>query len=111
MRKGSKFTGTEQELDNYIRKYLPKYVTEISWINKIIEQVSEQEYINICESIAESVYRGYIDDKTSKVVVHDLANGRISITHLDLSNDDKPHPPRLSEYGINFLNQNNLTYK
>lgn len=100
MREGTKFVGTEQELNNAIRKYLPKFIINDGWLDKIEEEVSEQEFTNICESIAEGIIRGYI---VEKVNVQYLMNGEISFYHVNSSGSDKPQPYTLSELGKQFL--------
>ena len=100
MRKGSKFSGSEQDLDNAIRENLPKFIMNDGWLDSVENQVSEQEFTNICESLAEAIERGYILDK---VGIHYLLNGKISFYYLDTSNSDRPQPYKLSESGKSFL--------
>lgn len=44
MRKGSKFKGTEKELDNAIKKNLPLFISNLGWLDKMKENVSQGQY-------------------------------------------------------------------
>lgn len=98
MRKGSKFKGTKKELDNAIKKNLPLFISNLGWLDKMKENVSQEEFLNICESIAEAVDRGYIKNK---IIVHDMMNG--SITFSSISTSDKEPSYELSIRGKEFL--------
>lgn len=100
MRKGSNFVGTEKDLENVIRKYLPKFTSDIEWIDDIEQNVSEQEFTNICEAMAEAISRGYVKEKVN---VHYMMNGTISFSHVDTSPNNKPQTYGLSDLGKQFL--------
>lgn len=98
MREGSKFIGTEKELDNAIKKNLPLFISNPGWLDKIKENVSKDEFLYICESIAEAVDRGYIKNK---IVVHDMMNGSITFSSVSTSNKNPLY--ELSSRGKEFL--------
>lgn len=60
MRKGSNFKGSSLDLDDTIRKYLPRFIESRTWLDNVETKVSSDEFINICEAIAESIERGYL---------------------------------------------------
>lgn len=62
MRKGSNFIGTDEELLNAMKENLIKYTSNPDWLNKMKESKSKQDFINICESLAECVDNGYLSD-------------------------------------------------
>ncbi len=103
MRKGSNFVGTEEDLENAMRENLPKFTSDMAWIDSIQEQVSEQEFINICESIAECVDRGYINN--TKYIV--LMNKTITFMNKTIYAGEPPKdadkPFTISDLGKQFL--------
>lgn len=62
MRKGSNFVGTEEELLTLMKSSLKHFTTDWEWLSKMDATLPDQEYINICESLAECVDRGYIEN-------------------------------------------------
>lgn len=60
MRIGSNFKGSNLDLDDAIRKYLPTFIESRTWLDDVELKVSPDEFINICEAIAESIERGYL---------------------------------------------------
>ena len=62
MRQGSNFVGTEEELLALMKSSLKHFTTDWEWLSKMDATLPDQEYINICESLAECVDRGYIKD-------------------------------------------------
>lgn len=62
MRQGSNFVGTEEELLALMKDSLKHITSDDEWLLKMDETLSEQEFINICESIAECVDRGYLEN-------------------------------------------------
>lgn len=103
MRKGSNFSGTEQELQIAMRENLSKFVSDILWLDTIKETVSTQAFIDICESIAECVDYGYLNN--TKYIVH--ANKTIRFLNKTIyvgePPKDAPKPFSLSESGKQFL--------
>lgn len=75
MRKGSNFVGTEEELEALMKSSLRNYIDDRMWFYNINESttLSEQEIININESFAECIDRGYLND----AAYHVLMNKRI----------------------------------
>lgn len=75
MRKGSNFVGTEEELEALMKSSLKNYIDDRMWFYNINEStsLSEQEIININESFAECIERGYLND----AAYHVLMNKRI----------------------------------
>lgn len=98
MRKGSKFIGTEEELDKAIQKNLPLFVSDFDWLNKIKGTIPEEEFLNICESIAEAIDRGYIKNK---IIIYDLMNGDTSFATVSTS--EEKAKIELSMKGKEFL--------
>ena len=75
MRQGSNFIGTEEELEALMKSSLKHYMDDSLWFYNINEStsMSEQEIININESFAECIDRGYLND----AAYHVLMNKRI----------------------------------
>lgn len=75
MRQGSNFVGTEEELEALMKDSLKHYMEDRLWFYNINEStsMSEQEIININESFAECIDRGYLND----AAYHVLMNKRI----------------------------------
>lgn len=103
MRNGSNFSGTEEELQKAMKENLEKFTSNIVWLEDIQQEVSEQEFINICESLAECVDRGYLND--TKYLI--LGNKTIAFMNKTLYAGDPPEdalkPFTLSESGKMFL--------
>ena len=103
MRNGSNFSGTEQELEVAMKENLNKFVSDLTWLDDIEKNVSTQEYIDICESIAECVDKGYLND--TKYLV--LGNKTITFINKTLYAGNPPEdalePFTLSEKGKQFL--------
>ena len=75
MRQGSNFVGTEEELLALMKSSLKHYMDDSLWFYNINEStsMSEQEIININESFAECIDKGYLND----AAYHVLMNKRI----------------------------------
>lgn len=70
MRKGSNFSGTEKELEALMKDSLKHFISDEEWLSKMNESLPDQEYINICESLAECVDRGYFTDISYNVLMN-----------------------------------------
>lgn len=120
MRKGSNFVGTEEELLALMKDSLRHFTSDIEWLSKMDESLPDQEFINICESIAECVDRGYIKDiaynifMNKKMMFHPtiipctITSVPEGTTEEELKEhykkyDKEPEPYSLTQAGKDFL--------
>lgn len=117
MREGSNFVGTEEELLKLMKDSLKKFTKDRIWLDEIQSSVSEQEYINICESLAECVDRGYFNDigynvlMNKTIIFHPnkmtctIASENISEEELKKLRENIGYEPySLTQLGKDFLN-------
>lgn len=118
MRQGSNFSGTEEELVKLMKESLKHIIEDELWLFNLNESnsISEQEIINIHESLAECVERGYFYDAAYNV----LMNKRIAFhpkttqvvivpegtpqEEIDNSHSNMPLPFSLTRAGEDFMN-------
>ena len=117
MRKESNFVGTEEELTALMKNSLKNFTKDQVWLDEIQSSVSAQEYINICESLAECVDRGYFNDigyivlMNKTIIFHPnkmtctIASESISEEELKKLRENIGYEPySLTQSGKDFLN-------
>lgn len=113
MRQGSNFVGTEEELLALMKSSLKHFTSDWEWLFNMMQTKSEQEYINICESIAECADRGYIKNITYTLLMNKTMmfknttpdnDFKIAIPPEELPEPEPPKPFELTEAGKYFLN-------
>lgn len=121
MRQGSNFSGTEEELLVAMKENLKKFVSDWAWLSSMMETKSEQEYIDICESLAECVDRGYIKDigynvyMNKRIIFHPTkmpctitfvpeGTSEEELAEHYKNTDKEPKPHELTQAGKDFLN-------
>lgn len=92
MRKGSNFVGTEEELLALMKDSLKHYVDDRMWFYNINESasLSEQEIININESFAECIDRGYLNDAAYHVLMNKRICPYAKTVECVISGEDTP---------------------